>query len=149
HPPAANSRNGYPVVQKPPPAVSVLNFHYAYPPAVVPLNWSLSKPICFDESSGGDRVLDRRREAWAFMLSGGAVYNNLDPSFATDDPTGSGKVQQPDGRFDGRPLRKQLRILREFVESLDFISMHADRSAVAIPPHPGGCYALLKPGESY
>ena len=65
------------------------------------------------------------------------MYNNLDPSFATDDPTGSGKIQQPDGRFDGRALRKQLRILREFMESLDFIHMQPDRSAVAIPPHPG------------
>jgi hypothetical protein len=145
---AVNYANEYTLVKEPHPAVSVLNFHYAYPPAVVPLNWSLNKPICFDETSGGHNALERRREAWAFLLSGGAVYNNLDPSFATDDPTGSGKVQQPDGRFDGRPLRRQLRILREFMESLDFIHMQPDRSAVAIPPHPGGCYALLKPGES-
>src|SRR5262249_9343306 len=59
-----------------------------------------------------------------------------------------GKVQQADGRFDGRELRKQLRTLREFMGSLDFIHMQPDRSAVAIPPHPGGCYALVKPGES-
>jgi hypothetical protein len=144
---AVNYANEYTLVKGPHPAVSILNFHYCSPPAAVPLNWSLNKPVCFDETGGGDRVLDRRREAWAFMLSGGAVYNNLDPSFATDDPTGSGKIQQPDGRFDDRPLRKQLRFLREFVESLDFIHMQPDRSAVAIPPHPGGCYALLKPGE--
>jgi hypothetical protein len=145
---AVNYANDYTVVKKPHPAVSVLNFHYSYPPAVVPLNWSLNKPICFDETGGGHQIVERRREAWAFMLSGGAVYNNLDPSFATDDPTGSGKVQQPDGRFDGRALRKQLRILREFMDSLDFIHMQPDRSAVAIPPHPGACYALLKPGEA-
>ena len=145
---AVNYANEYTLVEKPHPAVSVLNFHYSYPPAVVPLNWPLNKPVCFDETSGGHKVLERRREAWAFLLSGGAVYNNLDPSFATDDPTGSGKVQQPDGRFDGRALRKQLRILREFMDSLEFIQMHPDRSAVAIPPHPGSCYALLQPGET-
>lgn len=82
------------------------------------------------------------------MLSGGAVYNNLDPSFATDDPTGSGRVEQPDGRFDGRPLRQQLRILHDFVDSLDFIHMRPDRNAAAIPPHPGAIYTLVKPGES-
>jgi hypothetical protein len=145
---AVNYANDYTLVQDMHPAVSILNFHYSFPPAVVPLNWSLNKPICFDESSDGHLVFERRREAWAFMLSGGAVYNNLDPSFATDDPTGSGKIQQPDGRFDGRPLRKQLRALREFMESLDFIHMQPDRNAVAIPPHPGRCYALVKPGES-
>ena len=89
---AVNYANDYTVVKDPHPAVSVLNFHYSFPPAVVPLNWSLNKPICFDETGSGHMVLERRREAWAFMLSGGAVYNNLDPSFATDDPTGSGKI---------------------------------------------------------
>jgi hypothetical protein len=126
----------------------VLNFHYSFPPAVVPLNWLLNKPICFDETSGGQMVLERRREAWAFMLSGGAVYNNLDPSFATDDPTGSGRIQQSDGRFDGRALRKQLRILREFMEGLDFVRMEPIPGEIAIPPHPGRCYGLSKPGES-
>ncbi|HEV8484925.1 MAG TPA: hypothetical protein VGV87_15395, partial [Blastocatellia bacterium] len=75
-------------------------------------------------------------------------YNNLDPSFATDDPTGSGKIEQPDGRFDGRPLRKQLRILHEFMDSLDFLHMQPDRNAAAIPPHPGAIYTLVKPGEA-
>src|SRR6185436_7352039 len=145
---AVNYVNEYMLVKEPHSAVSVLNFHYSYLPVVVPLNWSLNKPICFDETSAGHQVLERRREAWAFMLSGGAVYNNLDPSFATDDPTGSGRIKQPDGRFDGRVLRKQLRVLHEFMDSLDFIHMQPDRNAVAIPPHPGRCYALVKPGES-
>jgi hypothetical protein len=145
---AVNYANEYALVHDPHPAVSVLNFHYSYPPAVVPLNWPLNKPICFDETAGGHKALERRREAWAFMLSGGAVYNNLDPSFATDDPTGSGSVQQPDGRFDGRALRKQLRTLHMFMDSLDFVQMQPDRNAVAIPPHPGACYALLKPAET-
>lgn len=145
---AVNYANVYSVVVDPHPAVSILNFHYAFPPAVVPLNWGLNRPICFDESGSGHRMNERRREAWAFLLSGGAVYNNLDPSFATDDPTGSGQVEQPDGRFDGRELRRQLRILHDFMDSLDFIHMEPDRNAVAIPPHPGACYALVNPGEA-
>ena len=147
---AVNYANVYTLVEETHPAVSVLNFHYSYPPAVVPLNWHLNKPICFDETggSGGINLLERRREAWAFLLSGGAVYNNLDPSFATDDPTGSGKIQQPDGRFDGRTLRRQLRVLREFMDSLDFVHLRPDRNAAAIPPHPGACYALVNPDET-
>ena len=34
------------------------------------------------------------------------------------------------------------------MESLDFVHMEPDLSAVAIPPHAGRCYALVKPGES-
>src|SRR5437764_8040500 len=145
---AVNYANVYTMVDKPHPAVSVFNFHYSYPPAVVALNWQHNRPICFDETSQGQKTFERRREAWAFMLSGGAVYNNLDPSFATDDPTGSGKVEQPDGSFDGRPLRQQLRILHDFLDSLDFIHMRPDRNAAAIPPHPGAIYTLVKTGEA-
>jgi hypothetical protein len=56
--------------------------------------------------------------------------------------------RQPSNCVLGHQVHESLAILREFIESLDFIHMQPDRSAVAIPPHPGGCYALLKPGES-
>ena len=147
---AVNYANEYTLVKEPHPAVSVLNFHYSYPPAVVPLNWLAQQTDLLRRNRrSGDRVCSNGgARPGPSCSAAGAVYNNLDPSFATDDPTGSGKIQQPDGRFDGRALRKQLRILREFMESLDFIHMQPDRSAVAIPPHPGACYALVKPGET-
>jgi collagenase-like protein with putative collagen-binding domain len=130
-------------------AVSVFNFHYAFPPAAVPLNYRWNKAIAFDETHEGTVTRDRRREAWAFILSGGAVYNNLDWSFALDDPTGSGKVEQPGGRYSGVELRKQLKILKDFIHSLDFIRMIPNNSIVQGMPSEATAYALVEPGRAY
>lgn len=120
---AVNFANGYLPIQNLNPAISILNFHYSSPPAVVPMNWHWNRPIVFDETAGfaGHKALDRRREAWAFLLSGGAGYDNLDPSFATDDPTGSGRVAQADGTYDCRDVRSQLGILKRFMDGLDLV----------------------------
>ena len=150
---AVNFANDYLAVQKPHPAISVFNFHYCSPPAAVPLNWHFNKPIVFDETAGrgGHLALERRREAWAFMLSGGAGYDNLDPSFATDDPTGSGKVQQADGRYDCRDVRSQLGVLKRFMGSLDFIHMRPNQLLLRPWPHSPSedFYALENSGKAY
>jgi hypothetical protein len=145
---AVNFANGSALVKDPHPAISIYNFHYCNPPDTVPLNWHHRKPIMFDETEihGGHIELDRRREAWAFMLSGGAGYNNLDPSFANDDPTGSGQVQQADGRFDGRELRSQLYQLKAFMESLDFIRMQPSPGLLKTTPP---AYLLAQSGVCY
>ena len=150
---AVNFANGYLAVEKPNPAISVFNFHYCSPPATIPLNWHFNKPILFDETAGngGHKALDRRREAWAFMLSGGAGYNNLDPSFATDDPTGSGKIAQSDGTYDCRDVRAQLGVLKRFMESLDFIHMRPNQHLIRVWPHSPSeqHYTLEQPGHAY
>ena len=136
-------------VVNPNPAVSVFNFHYAFPPTAVPLNYKWNKAIAFDETHEGTVTRDRRREAWAFILSGGAVYNNLDWSFALDDPTGTGKVEQPGGRYNGEELRKQLRVLKDFIESFDFIRMFPNSWIVQSIPPGATAYALVQPGAAY
>jgi hypothetical protein len=147
-----NVANGYARAESLHPAVDFLNFHYCNPPAAAPLNYSWNKPLGFDETPGnrGTQARERRSEAWAWFFSGGALYNNLDPSFATDDPTGSGKIAQEDGTFDGRPVRAQLRVLMDFMATLDFVRM---RPAVRLlhrdPQGPAGPYALENPGRQY
>jgi len=102
------------------PSVSVLNYHYAFPPQVVPDNYHFNLPLSFDETANGCNAPDRRTEAWAFMLSGGAVYDNLDWSFAIDDQSGRGR--NPAGRRrSGLEVKQQLGILKHFLDSFDFI----------------------------
>ena len=117
---AENVANGYATVESPDPAVSIWNFHYASPPSALPINWALSKPIAFDETSNGCASLDRRREAWAFALSGGAVYDNLDPSFKTDNPAGTDSPSCQETRY-------QLRTLANFMSGLDLKRMRPAR----------------------
>jgi hypothetical protein len=149
---AINPANLYAKVEAVHPAVDWVNFHYSSPPAAAPMNYHLNKPLGFDETPGnqGANALPRRREAWAWMFSGGALYNNLDPSFATDDPTGSGRVQQHDGTFDGREVRTQLRALRNFMDSLDLVRMRPTEWFLQHRPQtPKVGYALAAPGRQY
>jgi len=101
--------------------VSILNFHYAYPPKTVTDNYALNKPVSFDETSDGLNAADRRREAWAFMMAGGAVYNNLDWSFINDDMTGMGLNTSGQHRT-GKAVRNQLGVLQKAMAGFDFIN---------------------------
>lgn len=147
---AWNYANGHSLERRVNPHVSVMNYHYCTPPAAVPLNWHHNRAVGFDETPGIGGVLpfERRREAWAFLMSGGATYDNLDPSFATDDPTGSGMIVQPDGKFDGREVRAQLGILKSFMDGIDFVHM-APRPFFLRWEKPGNdeVYCLENPGN--
>lgn len=101
------------------PATSILNFHYASPPYVVQDNLVLGHPVAFDED-GFDNPDDwtYRENAWEFLMAGGAIYDNLDYSFTVGHEDGTAKQLNAPG-WGGSNFRKQLRILKEFLESFD------------------------------
>ncbi|HNR06534.1 MAG TPA: hypothetical protein PKM27_04405 [Saprospiraceae bacterium] len=148
--------------------ISIYNFHYAFPESV-DLNYKLNKAIGFNETGFAGR-LDSiyRRQAWRFMMSGGALFSHLDYSFSTDHPDGTDTLQKAPG--GGSPaLRKQLRFLRTFVEGLnlaglrpapDFIyhvegafrwgmqdGRHYALYLEALSPNPAKVQLLLRPGN--
>ena len=129
------------------PGVSIVNFHYAYPDAVL-LNYGLGKAISYDETGflGRDDGV-YRRQAWNFMLSGGSTFDNLDYSFSVGHEDGNDT--EPNGPGGGSPaLRRQLRILSEFMQTLSLVDMHPDLQTVL---HADGVYArvLSNPGREY
>ena len=140
---AENVANGYATIQSPDPAVSIWNFHYASPPSALPINWALNKPIAFDETSNGCTSLDRRREAWAFALSGGAVYDNLDASFQTDNAAGTDSPGCQETRYE-------LRTLAKFMSGLDLKRMRPAREEVREwPLFSSEAYMLKDPDITY
>ncbi len=128
-----NIANGTAKVESPSPHVSIFNFHYATPPDAVAANAHLRGVIGENETGfrGKDDVL-YRTEGWAFLLAGGGIYNNLDYSFTPAHPDGTFlDYTSPGG---GNPtFRKQMRILKDFVHSFDFVRMKPDRSVVTAP----------------
>ena len=116
-------------ISNPHPGVSVFNFHYATPPTAVKQNYHLNKVIGDNETGfRGQADSTYRKEGWEIILAGGALYNNLDYSFAPGNEDGSFKypVKQPGG--GSVLLRQQLSHLREFMESLNFVAMLPDYS---------------------
>ncbi len=110
--------------------VSVLNFHDGtVRRKVIGQHYDLNRAIAYDETSRGDN--DKyRTEAWDFIIGGGAVYDNLDLSFAVGHEDGTFKRNAPAG--GGPALLKQLSILMDFMNGLDFVKMKPDNSIVRL-----------------
>jgi hypothetical protein len=127
-------------------AVSILNFHYASPDAVE-LNYGWDRVVGLDETGfAGSDDSTYRRQAWRFMLAGGALFDHLDYSFTAERPDGTARNEAPGG---GSPaLRRQFGVLKRFVEGFDFVRMRPDRRIVTRAP---GAFreALVDPGRAY
>jgi len=119
-----NVANHYKLVPKTREGVSVYNFHYARPPVTVPMNYHLNMVLGDNEtgfSGTGDAVY--RIEAWDFILSGGALFNHLDYSFTADNEDGSFKIEKGQPGGGGKTFRNQLKVLAEFMQSLNYTNM--------------------------
>jgi hypothetical protein len=147
---AQNIANRSAKIADPHPAVSIFNFHYASPPETLAMNYGLNKVIGDDETGFrgvGDDVY--RMEGWDFVLAGGGLYNNLDYSFAAgyEDGTFEYPPSQPGG--GSRALRRQLKILAEFIGGFDFLRMTPDNSVITDGVPPGGsARALVERGRA-
>jgi hypothetical protein len=130
-----NIANGSRLVSEPRANVSVYNFHYAHPPVTVAINYPMNLVIG-DNETGFDGISDAtyRREAWDFIMAGGAIFNNLDYSFTTDNEDGSFVIEEGQPGGGGKTLRGQLKILSDFIRDIDFINMKpAEEDLVKIP----------------
>jgi len=128
------------------PNISIMNFHYVWPEAVW-MNYGWNRPVSFDESGfAGSSDSTYLRQAWQFMMAGGAVFNNLDYSFYVDKEDGTGTNTAPGGGSTN--LRNQLTFLHDFLKSLDFVQLHPDFSVVVHAPGVQ-VQAISQPGVQY
>jgi hypothetical protein len=126
--------------------VSILNFHYAWPQSVW-LNYGWNRPVSFDESGfDGNSDLNYIRQAWQFILAGGAIFNNLDFSFFCGHEDGTYQNIAPGG--GSKKLREMLNNLHVFMNSFDFVKMAPDFDVVS---HSPGLewHALSEEGKNY
>jgi hypothetical protein len=146
---AQNIANKHKKITNPNPRVSIFNFHYAKPPNTVTDNYGLNKVIGDDETGfAGSEPKPYRIEGWDFIIAGGAVYDNLDYSFTVGHEDGTAKINAPGS--GGAVLHKQLGILSDFINSLDFIKMKPDNSVIKGGiPDKATARALVQKGRSY
>jgi hypothetical protein len=127
--------------------VGAVNFHYAYPEAAA-RNERLGMPVCCDETGFiGPDDAPYRREAWEFLMSGGASFNNLDYSFTVGREDGSDAQPESPGA-DSRNLRKHLRVLAEFLNRFDLTRLQPHRDTVVRSPGVVA-YCMAIPGAQY
>jgi hypothetical protein len=112
------------------PHVSIFNFHAASSKDAG-RNYHLKRAIADDETGGkGTEDFAYRSEAWEFLLSGGGVFSHLDFSFTVSDPRGSKPVRNAPGG-GGPEIRRQLQVLKRFIESFDYLKMQPDNTIVS------------------
>lgn len=128
-----NISNFHYPVSDPDPTVSLFTFHYAFPQAVTE-NYHLGKPVGFNETGfAGSRDNTYRRQAWRFILAGGALFNHLDYSFSVGAETGTDTTYKaPGGGSVG--LRKQLGLLKQYMEQLDLVRLRPTPACVVASP---------------
>lgn len=136
------------------PEASIVNFHYAYPEAVE-WNRGLKRVIGYDETGfAGNADLTYRRQAWNFVMSGGGLFNSLDYSFTVGKEDGTDVTNQAPG--GGSPtLRRQLKVLSDFLRGFDLARLNPDTTVVYRAPgvvmrvlsEPGRQYAIYLQGR--
>ncbi|MHA7128729.1 hypothetical protein [Algoriphagus namhaensis] len=114
------------------PHVSILNFHYNWPESV-DWNYHLNRVVGFDESGfAGSEDWVYRRQAWAFMLSGGGLFNHLDYSFYVGKEDGTGVNEAPGG--GSATFRKEMKILSDFIQELNLAKVKPAANRVISSP---------------
>jgi hypothetical protein len=126
--------------------ISIINFHYNWPESVT-WNYGYNKVIGFDESGfAGPEDKVYRKQAWRFIHAGGGLFNNLDYSFFSGYEDGLLENDAPGG--GSVTLRKQLKILSDYIHSFDLVSLKPDYTSIV---HAPGLipYVLSNPGQEY
>ncbi|MBN1444132.1 MAG: hypothetical protein JXA90_15585, partial [Planctomycetes bacterium] len=146
-----NVANNKAKVENPHPAISIFNFHYASPPVTVAMNYGLNKVIGDNETGfKGTGDAHYRMEGWEFILAGGGLYNNLDYSFTAGCEDGRFEYPKTQPGGGSAALRRQLRILQEFISSFDFIRMRPAADLVGTRlPEGARVHLLAEPGRQY
>jgi hypothetical protein len=140
-------------VESPQPTEGIYNFHYAWLPDTVAMNYGLNRVIGDNETGfAGTAPLHYRKEAWAFIVAGGGLYNNLDYSFTVGHEDGTFEYPDTQPGSGGAELRRQLRLLGRFIRAFDFIAMRPmpeivrggvpDGAAVQVLAEAGRQYAV-------
>ena len=144
-----NVANGSKLVENPPANVSIFNFHYSRPPASVSMNYKLGQAIGYNETGfDGHADATYRIQGWDFLIAGGALYNNLDYSFTVGHETGDFQYPPRTPGGGGALLRKQLRIMKDFFDSLDLTRMRpGDAVAKPIGAPPASIRVFSSPND--
>ncbi len=145
-----NVANGSARVEKPHPGVSILNFHYAFPPDAVAANKHLNLAIGDNETGfKGTGDTHYRMEAWEFIIAGGALFSHLDYSFVAGHEDGTFRYPETQPGGGNARFREQMRVLKEFIHSFRFTRMRPDTETVVGVPTGARIRVLSEPGRQY
>jgi len=129
------------------PRVNVLLNEYTWGIANLDKEYIHDKPMvlietCYYPYYDGDKIAASRVEAWEFLVGGGAAFMQLNGLYSTFNAGAAGT--------ENGLLLSQLKILKDFMSSLDFCKMRQDTSFIAGGiPRDAFARAISEPGKQY
>jgi hypothetical protein len=129
--------------------VSIINFHYALPPAAFQ-NLDLGAVIGLDETGFMPHKNQLYiHQAWKFILSGGGLYNNLDYSFIVGNEDGTWAIPETNPGWGGKEFRTLLSHLVETMKQVPFQKMEFSQDILTSEGREIWQYGLKQPGTHY
>ena len=133
--------------------ITVFNHHYDRDALSLELNYHLDRILTFNETGLMPASSDEYRiQGWRYMLSGGALYNNLDFTYQVGAEDGSGTTEFNCGFYNGctdPDIKHQMRVLLDFMNSIDFVSMKPSPESLAVYFGDQDICCLANPGKQY
>ena len=140
--------NGYEIITNYNKNVSVFNFHYAGG-ETAKKNLGLKLPVGCNET-GLRTDFDYSKQAWEMLMSGGAIYNNLDFSFACGHEKGTFSYHESQPGGGDEQTRQRMKILKDFMYSFDFENMEpSDEFIKRLFVMNGRAYVMQEPSKAY
>ncbi|HUX97008.1 MAG TPA: hypothetical protein VMV47_14830 [Bacteroidales bacterium] len=127
--------------------INVLMNEYTWGIANLDYEYFHEKPMILIETAyypqyEGDKLAASRVEAWEFLTGGGSGFMQLNGLYSTFNPGAAGT--------ENHRILTQLKVLKNFIESLDFINMRRDTLLVQGGISENSFYrAISEPGRQY
>jgi hypothetical protein len=134
--------------------ISVFNHHYDKDAVSVRSNYSsIPRAFAFNET-GLMPIYTKayRIQGWKYLMSGGALYNNLDFTFQVGYEDGTGKAEFSCDAYKGSGdprVRSEISKIASFFKTIDFVNMHPASDIFVVYYGDKDLYALANDGKQY
>lgn len=133
--------------------ITVFNHHYDRDALSLELNYHLDRILTFNETGLMPISTEEYRiQSWRYMLSGGALYNNLDFTYQVGAEDGSGTTEFNCVYYNGctdPDIKHQMKVLLDFMNSIDFVNMKPSPESLAVYFGDQDICCLANPGMQY
>ena len=133
--------------------ISVFNHHYDKNAESVKLNYGINKVLSFNETGLMPASTPQYRiQGWKYLMSGGALYDNLDFTFEVGSEDGNGGTEFTCSGYNGcndKNVKYELAALLGFMNSFDFASCRPNNDIVTCAFGDQNFCVLENPGKEY
>jgi hypothetical protein len=119
----------------------------------VKFNYGINKVLSFNETGLMPPTTSQYRiQGWKYLMSGGALYNNLDFTFEVGSEDGSGGINFLCNGYNGcndKGVKYEMAALLKFMNSFDFANTRPNYNVVTCAFGDQNFCVLENPGKEY